>query len=182
MNLRSVFLFANRPQGWTNFAPEFPGEDILCAVMYKFPGDVVYHVAKHRIKERTGNSGRGGLGRALVSFIDTLLLTKYRRDVAERSFWKALRPRRGKVSTNHLRVFLPPWTTTAKVCLWINFVASSRLPAVYYYFPAVARVPASQPSKMRLSRGFSCKKRDPPLFFCGILWPTIKSRFNWRRM
>jgi len=59
--------------------------------MYKFPGTVVYHVAKHRDEERTGNSGRAVSDETLVSFIDTLLLTKYRRDVAERSFWKALR-------------------------------------------------------------------------------------------
>lgn len=85
-------------------------------------GDVVCHVAKHRVKERTGNSGTGGLGRS--SRVVYRYAGSWRNiggDVAGRSFWKALRPRRGKVSTSHLRVFLPPANDNGQSLLMNKF-------------------------------------------------------------
>jgi len=85
------------------------------------------------------------------------------------------RPWRGKVSTSHLRVFLPPRTTTTKVCLWINFVAHHRvyLPFIITFPPSLAFLASRTASaKTRFSWEIYIEKRHLA-FLRDILWSPI---------
>lgn len=53
--MKKLFFFITLPRA-TLF--RIPGRIHSLRRDVQVPGDIVYHVAKHRIKERTGNSGR----------------------------------------------------------------------------------------------------------------------------